>query len=421
MKRRQFLKHGAAFGSAFLARDTVSFASRDLGLGEAGASMPSSRTPPRSDLVAGRVERVDGATVTVDLEATQRNVAGTVVVVRREYPTGDVLSRGVSDRVALNGAGLKTTTHVDVPRQERTPGAWFYEAYVRAESDDERHAYLAESSPYQWRDAEGTAAMPADRVTDALPPASGKQFSRFLDGNEYVLTYEWQDFEGDVWTVDYRLRRSVHEAAVAAERGYVTTYEESLSSAVASDFANAIMTEARRRDRESRSGETTAEQVTVDSLDPARQFDVLVQFVQGIRYASDSETLGQYDYNRTVEETLAAGVGDCQELTYLLAGLLASAFDAETALLFQAGHVFLGVEPADARLLYDVDTLSVNGKAYVPIEPSLQVPVGYYPDEPLIAAYDDGWQYVDPGAMAEGIGPTVREWLASSNLVPDVL
>lgn len=420
MDRRRFLKRSAMVGGAFLTRDSLSFAKRNLGFGTVPESAPYARTPPRSTTATGRVEAVNGETASVNLNATAGRTSGRVVVVRREYPTGDVLSSGVSDRVTLDESD-RNLTRVDVPRRERNPGTWFYEAYVRSDAEDERRGYVAESAPFRWSDDAGVDATPADRVTAGLEPTSDGTFTRRLDGNEYVLTYEWQDSVGETWTVEYPVRRSVHEAAVAAERGYVKTYEESVASPIARDFADAMSSSARRTYPVSASKDGK-EQTPLASLDAARRFDVLVRFVQGLDYARDIETMGTYDYNRTVPETLVAGVGDCQERTYLLAGLLSTAFDCETALMFQVGHVFLGVAPTDVPSLpYDVDTLSVNGAEYVPIEPSLVVPVGYYPDKPLIGVYDDGWLYHDASAMARGFESTLREWLASSNPVARIL
>lgn len=419
MDRRRFLKRGAMVGSAFLARDSVSFANRNLGIGGVPGAAPYDRTTTRSRTVTGRVDDVNGETASVELNATASRKSGRAVVIRREYPTGDVLSSGVSDRVLLD-EGERKRTRVDVPREERNPGPWFYEVYVRSDANAERRKYVAESPPYRWNDDAGNEVTPADRVTAELEPTSNGAFARRLDGNEYALTYEWQDSVGETWTVEYRVRRSVHEAAVTAEHGYVKTYEESVGSAIARDLVDTVLSSARRT--QSVNGSVDGQGQPVTARDADRRFDVLLRFVQYLDYARDIETVGTYDYNRTIPETLVAGVGDCQERTYLLAGLLSAAFDCETALVFQVGHVFLGVDPADVPSLpYEVNTLSVNGAEYVPIEPSLVVPAGYYPDKPLIGVYDDGWVYHDATAMARGLVPTVREWFASNNPVAQML
>ncbi|WP_232702184.1 hypothetical protein [Halobacterium wangiae] len=375
--------------------------------------------PPRDAGISGEVERVAGSDVTVDVTCHDPRPEFEVVVVRREYPTGEVLGRGASERLRAPDGGQSSSVTVAVPRENRDPGAWFYEVYVRGAGEAEVEAYLCESAPFRWANGTGSELSAADRVTDAHPPVQGTWFDRRLAGNDYVLTYRWQDADDDVWSVDYRLRRSTHEAAVAAERGYTTTYEESLSSPVASDVAATLERDARCV---SRADEASGDAPTLGALDAGRRFDVLVRFVQTLHYARDAESLGTYDYHRTVEETLVAGVGDCKDRTYLLAGLLSAAFDCETALLFQAGHLIMGVDLADVPALpYDVESLTLGGREYLPIDPSLRGPIDYYPDDPFVAAYGDGeWFYTDPAAMGAGVDDVVRDWLEKTDVAPQV-
>jgi|AntDeeMetagen285_2_1112576.scaffolds.fasta_scaffold05099_2 hypothetical protein len=420
MHRRQFLGRGAAVGGALLGRRSVLFAQRNLGLGGETARSGGS-LPPRDEDISGEVTRVAGTDVAVEVTCHEPRSGFEVVVVRREYPTGAVLGRGVSEGLQAPVGGRSATVDVAVPRENRDPGAWFYEVYVRPAGEDEVAAYLCESAPFQWADATGSEVVPADRVTDAHPAVRGTRFERRLSGNDYALTYRWQNEDGDVWAVDYRLRRSTHEAAVAAERGYTTTYEGSLSSPVARDFAATLAQDARCISREA-SGEDEEDEFSLADLDAGKRFDVVVRFVQGLRYARDAESLDTYDYHRTVEETLVAGVGDCKDLTYLLAGLLSAAFDCETALLFQAGHLILGVESDDVPSVpYSVDTLALGGREFLVVDPSLRGPIDFYPDDPFVAAYGDGeWFYTDPTAMGAGVDDVIRDWLEKTDVTPHV-
>lgn len=418
MNRRQFLKRSAAVGSALLGRDALEFSRQDLGVGSTFTA-PRNHPLPRSERVSGRIANVEGTTAAVELTGRKSRSSVRVRVVRRAYPTGEVVNDGASDPLPALEAGDSRTVRVTVPRDGRTPGAWFYEAQVWPVADDAR-AYLCESRPYQWPSASGDELASADRVTEAPEPTTDELFERRLDGNEYLLTYRWKDARGATWEVDYRVRRSTHEAAVAGERGYVKTYEESLASPVVRDLAATLETDARRVSEPTGETSDAEESTTLASLDAGRRFDMLVRFVQHVEYHRDAASMETYDYNRTVPETLVAGVGDCKDRTHLLSGLLSASFGCETALLFQPGHVLLGVAAEDVPTLpSETRSVELGGRDIVPIEPSLRIPVGHHTDEPFVAAYGDGeWFYHDVGAVGGGIDDVARDWLDKTDLLP---
>jgi len=421
MHRRQFLCCGAAVGGALLGRKSFLFARRNLGFG--GNTTSSRAAPPRDEGVTGEITGVDGTSVEVSVTCSEPRDSFEVVVHRREYPTGELLGRGVSDQFRAPDGERSGTVSVTVPREESEAGTWFYEAYVRPAAAREVDAYLCESGPLQWARATRSEVTSVERVTDARPAVDGAHFSRHLEGNDYVLSYRWQDSTGALWKADYRLRRSTHEAAVAAERGYTTTYEESLSNPVTRDFAATLAENAERISDDARD-DTAASggPATLGSLDAGKRFNALVQFVQGMRYARDAESLDTYDYHRTNEETLVVGGGDRKDLTYLLAGLLEASFDCGTALLFQAGHLILGVD-ADgvASLPYAVDTTKVGGREFLVLDPSLTGPIDFYPDDPFVAAYADGeWFHADASAAGAGIDDVVRDYVQKTDVTPQV-
>lgn len=420
MQRRQFMVRCAAVGGALLGRNTLDFSQRNLGLG-GDSFAPRNTALPRATGVSGRIADVDGTTATVDLTGQEAQGTVRVRVVRREYPTGAPVNAGVSDRIRTVEAGDSETVRVTVPRNGRTPGPWFYEAQVQPAGDD-AHAYLCESRPYQWERASGEEFASAERTTEGYGSVSDEWFERRAADNEYALSFRWRDAESDTWTVDYSVRRSTHEAATTRERGYVKTFEESLVSPIARDLAETLETEARRVSGPTEDEPGAEKPTTLASLDAGRRFDQFVRFVQRIEYARDAESMGTYDYNRTVPETLVAGIGDCKDRTHLLAGLLSASFDCETALLFQPGHVLLGVVPDDVPSLpYNIQTVTLSGRELVPIEPSLSVPVSYYANEPFIAAYGDGeWFHHDVGAIGRGVDDLVRDWVDKTDLLPQL-
>lgn len=416
MNRRQFVRRSATVGGALLGRESFQFARRNL-VPPTDTERPG-RVLSRADGVAGEMAGVEGTVVNVDVRGRGAEEAFDVVVRRREYPTGTVLGSSVTERVDGLDSDHSETVTVTVPRAHRRPGTWFYEAFVRPPDEDDDEAYLCESVPLRWCDGTGAGTTTADRIADPHPSVDGERFSRRHTGNDYVLSYRWRDSEEVTWTADYRLRRSTHDAAVAADRGYTTTYEESLSSQVARDFAAVL--QRRARPLSEAAADDGDVESTLASLDAGRRFDVLARFVQGFHYARDAETLDTYDYHRTVEETLADGVGDCKDLTYLLAGLVTASFDCETTLLFQTGHVLLGVDLHDVPTLpFEVESLSLADHEYLVLDPALDGAIDAYPDEPFVAAYSDGgWFYHDSGALRAGVDNVLRDWLVNLDVLP---
>ena len=406
MNRRRFLGSGILVGSGLLGDATLRAARRHLGLWSAP---PTPRATPavRDPALSARVDAVDGDTVTVSLTASDARRSVRLAVYRRSYPDGRVRARATSDRVRVDASTVTATVTVADGTRERDHDPWFYEVYARPGPDGERRAYLCESAPYAWT-APGEAVR-APRVTDAAPTVDGDAFERRRDGNDYVLTHRWRGVDEATWMVDYRLRRSTHEAAVAADRGYVRTYEASRENPIGAHVLAHLDRSARRTDTaRPRADDGHVQSPRTDgglaSLAPGQRFDALVGFVQGIEYGFDADTVGAYDYHRTVEETLVAGVGDCKDRTYLLAGLLHHAFDCRTALLFQSGHVLLGVHPDDVPALpYDYDAVTIGDDDWVAVEPSLHVPVGYHTAAPFVAVYADReWRYHDANAIVRG-------------------
>ena len=399
MRRRQFLGASAAVTAALLGGEATASLRRNLGVGTAGAASVDA-VPPRAETVRGRVADVEGADLTVDLSAPPSAGPVTLLAVRRGYPDGAVLAQVETDPVALPGPAGSVT--VQVPAGDSDADRWFYEVFVE---EDGELAYLCESAPHRWRRRPEYGAEPASRVTDGPGPADRSRFVRERVDNDYALRFRWWDSRDRTWQLRYRVRRSVHEAAVARDRGYVRTFEESASSPVARDLAAALRSDAvtLTTDDEPEAG---------PDLSDAEWFDLLVRFVQGVRYARDEASMGQYDYNRTVEETLVAGVGDCKDKTHLLAGLLsADPLDCDTAMLFQPAHVLLGVAAADVPEPYaDRETVTLGGREYLPVDGSLRFDVGDYPDAQITAAYGDGeWLHYDVGAIGRGLDRNLRD------------
>ena len=405
MHRRQFLGVSAAVTGILLGGEAVSLAERNLGFG-AGETDETIAVPPRARDVTGRVGTVEGDTVSVELRPRESHETGRILLIRREYPAGDILARAVSDRVRIDSP---TTVEVTVPRDGREAGIWFYESYLRSTASESSTdaAFLCESDPHRWAGGAGRRVTAGERLADAPTSVRRDRFARERDGNDLVLQYEWRDSELERWSLAYRLRRSLYEAALNRERGYVRTFEGSLSSPLARDLASAIASDATRE----------SDGAVAGDLSRGEWFELLVRFVQDVRYARDFESMDVYEYNRTVEETLVDGVGDCKDKSYLLAGLLSvPPLECDVALCVQPAHVLIAVAASDVPdRIRDVEPIELGGREYVAIDASFRYDIGDYPNAQITAAYgSDEWLHFDPGAFGRGLERNVRDYAENS-------
>ena len=421
------MTRSAAVGSGVLAWGSLSFARRNLWLGPVRSDRID-EFPPRDPTASGTVAGVDGQSVSIELASTGPLEGRRLLVARRGYPAGERRAEAVSEPLELDVADASTTVEVTVPKRGREPGRWFYECFLTGAEDDDTYAFLCESAPRRWDGAESRAAR---RIAAWPGPTATRRFRRERRANTYTLEYEWRDGGGKRWSLEYRLRRSVHEAAVDRDRGYVRTFEDSLSAPLVSDVAETIGEGATREDDGSArahavtsaggAGLPAADRAAIDrpttvsSLSEAAQFDVLVRFVQDLRYARDVETLGRYEYNRTAAETLVAGVGDCKDKTHLLGGLLSAALSCDVAMLFQPAHVLLGVAIEDVPAPFaDREAVRLGGREYLPVDPSWRFEIGAYPDAPITAAYGSRrWLHYDVGAIGQGLDRNLHDLVAN--------
>lgn len=113
--------------------------------------------------------------------------------------------------------------------------------------------------------------------------------------------------------------------------------------------------------------------------------------------------------HRTVEETLVDGGGDCKDLTYLLVGVLSQPpFGYRTTMVFLSEHMLAGVHKDDLPGAY-ADAPTLPGDEYVAIESSSSQPVGSFRDKPVLAIYDDGFEYIDRPAVIRTAGEFARD------------
>jgi hypothetical protein len=138
----------------------------------------------------------------------------------------------------------------------------------------------------------------------------------------------------------------------------------------------------------------------------------VTEFVRSVEYATDAESAGTLEYSRYLVETVVENTGDCEDLSTLLAGVLASPpFEFDPALMFFSGHVGVGVNPE--RLEVDSEQrMSTSSRDYYYVDASTDIPLGNVPEryvEPgIVAVYDGEWRYVNVGALGEHAALVLR-------------
>jgi hypothetical protein len=133
----------------------------------------------------------------------------------------------------------------------------------------------------------------------------------------------------------------------------------------------------------------------------ATRLERAIGFVHSLGYTIDPDSKGVPEYHRTVEETLVDGGGDCKDLTYLLVGLLSQPpFGYRTAMVFLPEHMLVGLYKDDLSSAY-IDVPTLPGDEYVAVESTSSQPVGSFRDKPVLAIYNDGFEYIDQQAVIE--------------------
>lgn len=208
---------------------------------------------------------------------------------------------------------------------------------------------------------------------------------RSVSGGSYRLRYGWY---GDRYrTLDVRVDRSTYTSAARKSRGYVSAFDAARSNPTAGRIASAL------------SGFVRADADVPRSVE-RRRLATAVAFLRSFEYAVDPDTKGSAEYHRDPVETLVDGRGDCKDLTYLLAAILSQPpFGYRTAMVFVPEHMLLGVHRADLPPRLAGDTLADT--EYVPIESTVDDPIGTLSREPLLGIYNNGFEYVDRQAVLE--------------------
>lgn len=169
--------------------------------------------------------------------------------------------------------------------------------------------------------------------------------------------YQWKGIDGErscsldinARLLDYYRNRRGHTAIYYEESGY----------RVASSYCGFMFSEYDRK----------AIRALADVLCPSMasekdKIQEVLLFVQSLRYESDEKSKGMDEYVRFPIETLADGIGDCEDKSILMAALL-SEMGIDFILLFPPDHLALGVSCDSVQNAYP---FKFEGKEYYYVE-----------------------------------------------------
>ncbi|WP_049911888.1 hypothetical protein [Halorubrum kocurii] len=232
-------------------------------------------------------------------------------------------------------------------------------------------------------------SLSAGEPTRPTPVDAEGAVSRERTADGYAMTYEWTDRPGREWRLEFPLERSAYREAAAEPHGYLSGFEAAKASTHAEQLTESLADASATGERARR------------SLPESVRLEGAIGLVHSLEYVTDAESTGAPDYIRTVEETLVDGCGDCEDLTYLLVGMLSQpGFDYRTAMVILPGHMLAGVHSDDLPAAY-ADAPTLPGGTYVGIECATSRPIGDFKDEPVLAVYGDGVEYIDQSAIAD--------------------
>ncbi|MDB9302166.1 hypothetical protein EXE51_06540 [Halorubrum sp. CGM5_25_10-8B] len=224
--------------------------------------------------------------------------------------------------------------------------------------------------------------------TRPTPIDTGDSVARERTADGYAMTYEWTDWSGREWRLEFPIERSAYREAADDTHGYLSGFEAAKGSAHAKRLTEALV------------NESATSKDTRRSLPESVLLDRAIGLVHSLEYATDAESTGVPDYIRTVEETLVDGCGDCEDLTYLLVAMLSQpAFGYRTAMVILPGHMLAGVHRDDLPEVY-ADAPTLPGGTYVAIECTTSRPIGEFKHKPVLAVYGDDVEYIDRSAIA---------------------
>lgn len=175
-------------------------------------------------------------------------------------------------------------------------------------------------------------------------------FSRENRPGSFSLEYSGET-KGKPWTIDFIVWKSAYAESYNEPRG--RSYDEYVSLASENGIAGEL-------------AEYLNEDAEANGFSGKREkAEVVIDFVQGLPYATDDVSRGYDDYPKMVEETIVDAGGDCEDTAILLCSILqAEPFGYDMVLIQPPEHMAAGVYGNDLPGVY----WEYDGREYYYIE-----------------------------------------------------
>jgi len=151
----------------------------------------------------------------------------------------------------------------------------------------------------------------------------------------------------------------------------------------------------------------------INEEDSKNRLDIIkriVNFVQGLTYKTDMESLNSYEYIKTPQHTCFNGIGDCEDTVILLNSLIESALGIKTAMIFAPIHVLSAIDSSylsdeeiyELRKNKGIKRYSTENSTYIPIESTGYTEIGVNNFGNVHSIYSsDGYEIVDASGLKE--------------------
>ncbi|RHS88717.1 hypothetical protein [Clostridium sp. AM42-4] len=220
--------------------------------------------------------------------------------------------------------------------------------YQSAAGDTNTTARMDNAIPQQIADRN---TMPAKLLFDDRQPDMQQLANRVSEEN-VKIQYEWESPSGS-WKNGMTMELNM--GVYMYYRGLPRQYSNDCKNYISDEYTVSML---------KRTNETIDELCEKENMSSEwAKVQETVAFVQAIPYKTDEESVGQEEWYKYPYETLVDQCGDCEDKTFLLAGLLKER-GYDVVILIMPDHMALGIAGTDIPGSY----YERNGKKYYYVE-----------------------------------------------------
>lgn len=349
-----------------------------------------------SAAVLSRDSRTLSLKVTTDGDTA---VSDRILAVKRGFPKGTVYEAHAAT-LSLNTARDGQAVQFDFdPNSHEGNTPWYYVLYAvprHTGAGWAEYEYVQETDPLVGA---GDITREARLEQPEYSPSFGD--ARTESEGTFTNTYRWYDRghlngrSSNVWMFEQEVGKSEYHSARANTDSLMETYDAAMDDDALRAFSTGLF-----------DAEEVGGTKSLKDLSEKEQLIAIVRFVQSRIYSTDRGTKDEREYYRTPIETVVDFTGDCEDTTFLLAGLLENEpFNYRTSLLFTPGHILVGLHLDDCPLSTDdCHEVRIRGEPFTPVETIHTDPIGKKTDKPILVSYYDGdWQLHNTDTIPETV------------------